>query len=90
MDESVWCYDCLFCRIGSEATIVDYSKQRMTGNETVAPTRTCYKTVAGKTIGKRVQLLLGYIFFQIGFDLLSSGLTTHLLHTREGGTIYVT
>ena len=62
----------------------------MTGIETVARTCTCYKTVAGKTIGKLVKLLLGYIFFQIGFDLLSSVLTTHLLHTREGGTIYVT
>ena len=74
MDEKVWCYDCLFYWIGSEATIVDYSKRRMTDIETVAPTRTCYKTVAGKVVKKQVQLLPGYIFFRTKIEMPRSQL----------------
>lgn len=75
MDEKVWCYGCLFCRIGSEATIVDYSKQRMTGIETIATACTCYKTVAGKVVEKQLQLLPGYIFFRTKIEMPRSQLT---------------
>lgn len=74
MDEKVGCYDCFFCWIGSEATIADYSKQRMTGIETVAQTCTCYKTVAGKVVKKQVQLLPGYIFFRTKIEMPRSQL----------------
>ena len=66
MDEKMWCYGCLFCRSGAEATIADYINQTITDVEAVAPTRR--KTVAGKAVEDQVQLLPGYIFFRAESD----------------------
>ena len=68
MDEKMWCYGCLFCRSGAEATIADYINQTITDVEAVAPTRTRRKTVAGKAVEDQVQLLPGYIFFRTETD----------------------
>lgn len=68
MDEKMWCYGCLFCRTGAEATIADYINQTITDVEAVAPTRTRRKTVAGKTIEDQVQMLPGYLFFRTESD----------------------
>lgn len=68
MTEKTWCYGCLFCRTGAEATIASYINQTITNVEAVAPTRTRRKTVAGKAIEDQVQLLPGYIFFRTETD----------------------
>ena len=68
MDEKAWCYGCLFCRTGAEAIIASYINQTITDVETVAPTRTRRKTVAGKAIEDQTQLLPGYIFFRTETD----------------------
>lgn len=68
MEEKVWRYGCLFCRTGAEVSIVDSIHQTMTGFEAVVPMRPRRKTVAGKVIEDKVQLLPGYIFFRTGND----------------------
>ena len=64
MDGKMWQYGCLFCRTGAEAGVADHINQTMGGIEAVAPTRTRSKTVAGRVIEDRVQLLPGYLFFR--------------------------
>ena len=68
MTEKMWCYGCLFCRTGAEATISGYINRSIPDVEAVAPTRTRRKTVAGKAVEDQVQLLPGYIFFRTDSD----------------------
>lgn len=68
MEAKTWRYGCLFCRTGRETAVANYIKQTMTGIEAFAPMRTRRKTVAGKVIEDRAQLLPGYIFFRTETD----------------------
>ena len=68
MMKRLWRYGCLLCRTGAEAAIAGYVNQRIECVETVAPPRIRRKTVAGKAIEDRSQLLPGYIFFRTDTD----------------------
>lgn len=85
MEAKAWRYGCLFCHTGRETAIANYIKQTMTGMEAVAPMRTRRKTVAGKVIEDRGQLLPGYIFFRTEADEQPARLThiTHVLKLLE-------
>lgn len=68
MMKRLWRYGCLLCRTGAEAVIASYANQRIECVETVAPPRIRRKTVTGKIIEDRPQLLPGYIFFRTNTD----------------------
>lgn len=75
MDDKLWRYGCLFCRTGRETSVANYVNQAMTEIEAVAPMRIRRKTVAGKIIEDKMQLLPGYIFFRTKSDEQLSRLT---------------
>lgn len=85
MEEKVWLYGCLFCRTGREASVADYINQKMIVIEAIAPMCTRRKTVAGKAIEDKVQLLPGYIFFRTETDTQLPRLTriTNVLKLLE-------
>lgn len=68
MKGNAWCYGCLFCRTGAEKSIANSINQMTVRIEAVAPMRTRRKTVDGKVIEDKVQLLPGYIFFRTEND----------------------